>query len=162
VTIFAAAATGDFPPDTMFVRKPVYALVEIEKSNILFNLDTLPLKLVPIALVQETFEVECKQLLPVQERTKRVTKTKMKVTRKQFPFVPAYSITTYNSQGQTLPKIIVDLVFPPGSRPQVAAAYVPISRVKKLENLIFLQPFSVSALQTRPSPDLLKELARLN
>ncbi|CAF4463540.1 unnamed protein product [Didymodactylos carnosus] len=146
-----AATTGDFPPDTMFVRKPLYALIEIQKSNISSKLDTLPQKLVPIALVEETFEVKCKELLTEEERRKRMKKTKLKVTRKQFPFVPAYSITTYKSQGQTLPKIIVDLVFPPGSRPQVAAAYVPVSRVKKLDNLIFLRPFPISALQVRPN-----------
>ncbi|CAF1287657.1 unnamed protein product, partial [Didymodactylos carnosus] len=157
-----AATTDDFPPDTMFVRKPLYALVEIQKSNISSKLDTLPQKLVPIALVEETFEVECKELLSEDERRKRMKKTKLKVTRKQFPFVPAYSITTYKSQGQTLPKIIVDLVFPPGSRPQVAAAYVPVSRVKKLDNLIFLRPFPISALRVRPNPDLLKELDRLD
>ncbi|CAF1529169.1 unnamed protein product [Didymodactylos carnosus] len=42
----AAATTGDFPPDTIFIRKPLYALVEIQKSNISSKLDTLPQKLV--------------------------------------------------------------------------------------------------------------------
>ncbi|CAF1545855.1 unnamed protein product [Didymodactylos carnosus] len=157
-----APTTCDFPPDTMFVRRPLYALVEIQKSNISSILDTLPQKLVPIALVEETFQVECKELLPERERRKNVVKTKVKVTRKQFPFVPAYSITTYKSQGQTIPKIVVDLVFPPGCKPQVAAAYVPISRVKKLDDLILLRSFPLSALRVNPNQDLLEELDRLD
>ncbi|CAF1378844.1 unnamed protein product, partial [Didymodactylos carnosus] len=72
------ATIGDFPPDTMFMRKPLYALVEIQKPNISSKLDTLPQKLVPRALVEETFEVECKELLSEEERRKRMTKIKLK------------------------------------------------------------------------------------
>ncbi|CAF4193097.1 unnamed protein product [Rotaria sp. Silwood2] len=44
------------------------------------------------------------------------------------------NITTHKSQGQTLNKIIVDLVTPPGSV-EVASIYVPLSRVKRLDDL---------------------------
>ena len=65
-----------------------------------------------------------------------VTSNKADGTRRTaFPFVPAYALTICKSQGQTLPNIVIwmDSMFvPPG------AAYVALSRVRKLHNLRFL------------------------
>ena len=81
--------------------------------------------------------------------------------RKALPLVPAYSITTHKSQGQTLPKIIVDLVMPPGPV-ELASIYVPLSRVKRLQDLLILRPFQFDVLQKKPSKSQLDELRRLN
>ncbi|CAF4946825.1 unnamed protein product, partial [Rotaria magnacalcarata] len=49
-------------------------------------------------------------------------------------------MTTHKSQGQTLGKIIIDLVMPPGPV-EVASVYVPLSRVKRLDDLLIIRPF---------------------
>ena len=87
-------------------------------------------------------------------------KTTISVKRKTLPLIPAYSITTHKSQGQTRPKIVIDLNMPSGMV-EVASAYVPLSRVQKLTDLIILQDFSISALQVKPSKSQIVELNRL-
>ena len=81
--------------------------------------------------------------------------------RKALPLIPAYSITTHKSQGQTLPKIVIDLNMPPGAV-EVASAYVPLSRVQRLSDLVILQDFSVDALRVKPSKGQIAELNRLS
>ena len=49
---------------------------------------------------------------------------------------------------------------PPGSV-EVASAYVPLSRVKQLTDLVILQDFNISALQVKPSKGQLTEINRL-
>lgn len=87
-------------------------------------------------------------------------KTTITVKRRGLPIIPAYSITTHKSQGQTLPKIVIDLNMPPGMV-EVASAYVPLSRVKQLTDLVILQEFSIKALQVKPSRGQTTELNRL-
>ena len=64
-----------------------------------------------------------------------VTTTKVDGSRKSmYPFVPAYAITICKSQGQTLPNVIVwfNCMYVPAD-----AAYVAVSRARKLDNLRF-------------------------
>ena len=70
-------------------------------------------------------------------------------------------MTTHKSQGQTLGKVIIDLVMPPGPN-EVVSVYVPLSRVKRLEDLLIVRPFEFSTLQVKPSTAQLEELKRLN
>ncbi|CAF2117814.1 unnamed protein product, partial [Rotaria magnacalcarata] len=74
---------------------------------------------------------------------------------------PAYSVTTHKSQGQTLGEIIIDLAIPPGPV-EVASVYGPLSRVKRLDDLLIVRPFDFAALQVKPSTAQRKELNRLN
>jgi hypothetical protein len=65
-----------------------------------------------------------------------------------YPFVPAYSVTICKSQGQTLPEVVIWMdakIVPAG------AAYVALSRVKRLENLFFLTETAKD--QYRPAAD---------
>ncbi|CAM4955818.1 unnamed protein product [Rotaria socialis] len=70
-------------------------------------------------------------------------------------------MTTHKSQGQTLGKIIIDLVMPPGPV-EVASVYVPLSRVKRLDDLLIIRPFEFAALQVKPSTAQREELKRLD
>ncbi|CAF1447530.1 unnamed protein product [Rotaria magnacalcarata] len=70
-------------------------------------------------------------------------------------------MTTHKSQGQTLGKIIIDLVMPPGPI-EVASVYVPLSRVKRLDDLLIIRPFEFVALQVKPSTAQREELKRLD
>ncbi|CAF1153239.1 unnamed protein product [Adineta ricciae] len=70
--------------------------------------------------------------------------------RRALPLVPAYSITAHKSQGQTLNKVVIDLKLPKDTD-DIAAVYVPLSRVKRLSDLIILRHFDYKVLVTKPS-----------
>ena len=153
-----------FTVDTIFVRNAQYALVEIPTSKVkkLHSLDPF---IVPIPVIEKTFEVNLDKLYSNKGRitkvlSQRKLKTNITVKRKGLPLIPAYSITTHKSQGQTLPKIVIDLNMPPGAV-EVASAYVPLSRVRKLEDLVILQNFSIDVLRVKPSKGQIDELKRL-
>ena len=82
-------------------------------------------------------------------------------SRRGRPLVPAYSITTHKSRGQTLTKIIIDLNRPPGMV-EVASSYVPLSRVKQLADIAILRDFDISALRIIPSMGQTDELSRFS
>lgn len=153
-----------FPSNTIYIRKPLYALVEINTSQVETDLDGLPSKLIPIPLIKKQFTIPVKQLFgslfqAVQGR-KKVPET-IRITRTQLPIVPAFAITTYKAQGLTMNKIVVDLQVPIGTK-QVASIYVPLSRVKSGEDVVILRPFDMKVLQIRPTPAQDAELKRLD
>jgi hypothetical protein len=152
-----------FPDNTKLITSPKYALVEFPTCKLASELKELKTKVIPIPIREQTFFCNLKDLLP--EIVTKLTKankrtTKLSIKRKALPLIPAYSITTHKSQGQTLNKIIVDLVMPPGPI-EVASIYVPLSRVKRLDDLLILRPFDSSCLQVKPSTSQLAEIQRL-
>ena len=52
-----------FPSNSIYVRKPLYALVEMNSSQVETNLDGLQPKLIPISLVKKEFSISIKQVL---------------------------------------------------------------------------------------------------
>ena len=85
----------------------------------------------------------------------------IQITRRQLPIVPAFAITTYKAQGLTMNKIVVVLQVPVGTL-QVASIYVPLSRVKRAEDVAILRPFDMKILQVRHSLAQDAELKRLD
>ncbi|CAF1245992.1 unnamed protein product [Adineta steineri] len=153
-----------FTTDTVFVRNAQYALVEVPKSK-LKNLDSLDPFIIPIPVIEKTFDINLEKLYADKGAIMKMFKDKklkatISVKRKALPLIPAYSITTHKSQGQTLPKIVIDLNMPPGMV-EVASAYVPLSRVEQLTDLVILQDFNISALQVKPSKGQITEVNRL-
>ena len=115
---------------------PDYIIVELE--DVSFRpLDGLPPNHVPIFLRRESFQVH----LPGRKK-------KVSVNRIHFPLVPLFSCTTHKSQGQTLKKAIVDLIPRGGSTRGLGIefAYVPLSRVRRLQDLTILRPFDPAIL----------------
>ncbi|CAF1498169.1 unnamed protein product [Adineta ricciae] len=154
-----------FTPDTVFVRNAQYALVEIPKSK-MSKLDSLDPLIIPIPAIEKTFDVDLEKFYSDKGAVTKLFKNKkvkatISIKRKALPLIPAYSITTHKSQGQTLPKIVIDLNMPPGMV-EVASAYVPLSRIQQLTDLVILQDFSIEALQVKPSKGQLAELNRLS
>jgi ATP-dependent exoDNAse (exonuclease V) alpha subunit len=138
--------------------------VEINASQVETNLDALRPKLIPIPLIKKRFTVSIKQLFGhLFERVQggRKIPQVIQVTRTQLPIVPAFAITTYKAQGLTMNKIVVDLQVPLGTL-QVASVYVPLSRVKRAEDIVILRPFDMKVLQVRPSSAQDIELKRLD
>ena len=76
------------------------------------------------------------------------------VNRFQFPIVPRFSCTAHKAQGMTLSKAIVDLVpIPTSTSNDISFSYVPLSRVRRLEDLTILRPFNSSVIKNiQPCP----------
>ncbi|CAF3643931.1 unnamed protein product, partial [Rotaria socialis] len=147
-----------------FITQPKYALVEFPNSKLDSELAELQPKIIPIPIKEQTFPFDVKELLAenVAKAAKiNIKNTKISIKRRALPLIPAYSMTTHKSQGQTLSKIIIDLVMPPGPV-EVASVYVPLSRVKRLDDLLIIRPFEFAALQVKPSTAQREELKRLD
>lgn len=80
------------------------------------------------------------------------------IKRKQLPILPALAMTVHKAQGLTLDKAIVDLASCRGTE----SAYVMLSRVRRLEDLVVLRPFSKEKITCRPSEDIRREFKRLS
>lgn len=154
--------TKKFPKNTIYIHKPVFALIELIKTEKLPNLEDLPPNIIPVPLEEVDISIDLSKMLPKALRKQYIKSPLIKVKRKQFPLVPAYAFTTHKSQGQTIPRAILDLNFPPPPfKKEVAAAYVPLTRVKVMEDLAFCRDFPLSTLQIQPSKEQKAEIQRL-
>lgn len=81
--------------------------------------------------------------------------------RRQLPLCPAKALTVHAAQGKTLRAVCVDLPLPRGEQHAAAKLYVAISRVEKLEQLVFLRPFDLADIQHQPPAELFDEINRL-
>ncbi|CAF4616096.1 unnamed protein product [Rotaria socialis] len=150
-----------FPNNTQYVHRPLYALIEIARSKIECNLEELQPKLVPIPLMEQTFRVDVTDILPKGKRSTSNGKAILSIKRRALPFVPTDCITTHKSQGQTLNKVVIDLKLP-NETDDIAAVYVPLSRVKRLADLIILRQFDYKVLLIKPSKSQIAEIERLD
>jgi hypothetical protein len=149
---------------TICARKPLYALMEINTSQVETSLDGLCPRLIPIPLIKKEFNVPFKQLFRrLFERGQHVKKVPevIQFTRTQLPIVPECGITTYKAQRLTVNKIVRD--------PQVSletshgsSIYVPISRLKRAQDVAILHPVDMKVVQIRPSLTQDAELKRLD
>ena len=121
-----------------FEQPPEYVIVELE-DICMETLEGLPPNHVPIFLKTESFQVR----MPGKKKS-------INVNRHHFPLVPRFSCTAHKSQGQTLRKVIVDLAPLNGKTKGIGIefAYVPLSRVRRLEDLTILRPFDPMILKT--------------
>ena len=69
-------------------------------------------------------------------------------TRTQFPLTVAYSITVHKSQGPTLELAVMDVTTPGFVS---GLTYVMVSRVKKLQGVMFDAAFDLGDLQSHES-----------
>ncbi len=90
------------------------------------------------------------------------TKTYANIYRYQLPLVASYSYTSYKSQNKTLDAVVADLLPPHGIPIEPSFAYVPLSRVRSLQDLIILRPFPITVLQGRRPDDLIAQDKRFN
>ncbi len=75
--------------------------------------------------------------------------------------IPAYLITIHKRQGQTLKNAVIDLKLP-NENDHLASIYVPLSRVKRLANLIILRHFDYKVLLMKPNKSQIAEMERLD
>ena len=77
----------------------------------------------------------------------------LKLTRNQFPLMPAYAMTAHAAQGQTFSNgAIVDLRL--GGSSSAMASYVAITRVERREDLLIYRPFPRNLFMNRQQPGL--------
>ena len=151
----------EFPNSTRHVHQPLYGLVEINKSKVEHGLEQLQPKLIPIPVMEQAFRVDISDIVPKEKRPRSSRKTILSIKRRALPLVPAYSLTTHKSQGQTLNKVVVDLKLP-NETDDIAAIYVPLSRVKRLTDLVILRYFDYKVLLIKPSKSQLADIERLD
>ena len=113
-------------------------------------------------MVEQTFRVDIGDILPKDKKSKLNHKTMLSIKRRALPLAPAYCITTHKSQGQTLNKVVIDLKLPNDNQDDIAAIYVPLSRVKRLVDLIIIRHFDYKVLTIKPSKSQLAEIERLD
>ncbi|CAF1689654.1 unnamed protein product, partial [Adineta ricciae] len=102
-----------FPVNIQYVHKPIYALVEISKSKVECNLEKLQPKLIPIPIMEQTFQVDISDIPPkINNKSKTNRKAILSIKRRALPLVPTYSITAHKRQGQTLSKVVIDRQLP--------------------------------------------------
>ena len=156
-----AISNPTFPSNTVYVRKPLYALVQLPQCKLASALTDLQPTCIPIVPEQKTIKVDLKSILSSAQKRLLQNKTTITITRCQLPLIPAYALTTHKCQGKTLESGVIDIVPPPYSKPDLAQTYVPISRFTSLEAMAILRPFPRSILNQKPHPDMKAELQRL-
>ncbi|CAF1489005.1 unnamed protein product, partial [Adineta ricciae] len=151
-----------FPSNTRYIHKPLYAIIEIVRSDIECSFEQLQRNLVPIPLMEQTFRINIADIIPKDKRKSKSNRnTMLSIKRRALPLVPAYCITTHKSQGQTLTNVVIDLKLP-SRTDDLAAIYVPLSRVKRLNDLIILRHFEYKTLLTKPTKSQVDEIERLD
>jgi hypothetical protein len=150
-----------FPNNTQYIHQPLYALIEIARSTIECNLEQLQPKLIPVPLMEQTFRTDVADMLPKNKKPTSNQNTVLSSKRRALLLIPAYSITTHKSQGQTLSNVVIDLKLP-NVTDDIAAVYVPLSHVKRLADFTILRHFDYKVLLIKPSKSQLAEIERLD
>ncbi|CAF4063536.1 unnamed protein product [Rotaria sp. Silwood1] len=150
-----------FPNNTVYMRKPLYALVELPQCKLASSLTDLEPTMIPILPEQKTIKIDLKSFVTPTQKRLLNNKTSITITRSQLPIVPAFALTTHKCQGKTLSYGIIDLVPPPYSKPDLANIYVPISRFTSRDTMAILRHFPATSLDQKPHPDMIAELKRL-
>ncbi|CBJ33415.1 conserved unknown protein [Ectocarpus siliculosus] len=83
-----------------------------------------------------------------------INKRKFTFKRRQIPLTAGCLSSVYRSQGQTMPKIILDIRRPPGHAVDCAAVYVALSRATGLGDLNLLFPVTLQDLNQPQNPDI--------
>lgn len=147
---------------TIFVRKPISALIEIPTCNIHGVFDGLSSKIIPIPLVEGRFTVSTHKILNNSTKNFFKKPKQFSVKRVQFSIIPAYAITTYKSQGQTMIRIVIDLILPPFACKEIATAYVPLSRAQTLDNILILRDFEFASINISQTFNQKLEIDKIN
>jgi len=84
------------------------------------------------------------------------------VTRFQYPITTAYCFTDYRAQGQTIPRVIVDIASPPSGKLSLFNLYVALSRSSGRETIRLLREFDDKIFLEAHEPELVLEDERLD
>ena len=96
-----AISNPSFPSNTVYVRKLLYALVQLPQCKLASALTDLQPTLISIVSEQKTIKVDLKTCLSPAQKRLLQNKTTITITRCQLPLIPAYAMTIYKCQGKT-------------------------------------------------------------
>lgn len=105
------------------------------------NLGELQPNLVPIPLLEQTYRVDTGDIFREDKYSKSKHNITLSIKRRRLPLAPAYLIAALRNQGQCLSKAVVDLKLP-NDTDDSFAIYVPVSRAKRMIDLIIIRHFS--------------------
>ncbi|KIJ26591.1 hypothetical protein M422DRAFT_125699, partial [Sphaerobolus stellatus SS14] len=72
----------------------------------------------------------------------------------QLPIIPGFAYTAHNSQGRSMNRACIDFT----SCPDIACAYVMLSRLRSLSGLSILRPFSFNKINNHTPQEVRNEL----
>ena len=102
-------------------------------------------------------------IFPAKSSMQIVLERKMKtIARLQYPITAAYSFTDYCSQGQTIPRVMVDIASPPTGKLSLFNLYVTLSRSSGRETIRLLREFDDEMFLDTHEPELVWEDERLD
>lgn len=87
-------------------------------------------------------------VIPIYRSTRDFYYERALRRRTQFPVRLAYAITIHKAQGMTMRRAVLDLSI---GHKDLTLFYVAVSRVRRLEDLMFEQPFGLRRLSTEES-----------
>lgn len=100
-------------------------------------------------------------IVPVEYKFSIGANPTTRVTRRQFPLVPAYAFTDFKSQGQTINHVLVDIGKTSSFALSPFNAYVALSRGRSRETIRLLRDFDDKLFTRHPSESLRVEDQRL-
>ena len=127
---------------------PQCVLVKLNRTRAT-RLDNLEDGVIPIFPAQSSMQIT------LQKKSKTVT-------RAQYPITAAYCFTDYRSQGQTIPRVIVDIASPPTGKLSLFNLYVALSRSSGREAVRLLRDFDDKIFLEAHEPELVLEDERLD
>lgn len=131
---------------------PSYVLIKLARTRA-SCLDGLEHAVIPVEALTSTMEIE----VPGSDGNKH----RRTVRRRQLPITPAYAFTDYQSQGQTITHVIVDIAPPPSGALSLFNVYVALSRSSGRDTIRLLRDFDYRVFKKTHDPHLLQEDERL-
>ena len=147
---------GIHPVD--FDKDEDYIVVELQNISMMAPLPGLLPNQIPITAKKGNFTY-----FPKGQKGKDGKPKKVNISIEHFPLVPKFSITSHKSQGMTLNKAFVDLVPVQKNPVEINFSYVPLSRVRRLQDLHILRIFPEEVLKTQMNTsckEMLEEFKR--
>ena len=130
-----------------FDKDEDYIVVELKNISMMAALPGLLPNQIPITAKKGSFTYH-----PKGQKGKDGKPKKVNISIEHFPLVPKFSITSHKSQGMTLNKAFVDLVPVQKNPVDINFAYVPLSRVRRLDDLNILRLFPEEVLKAKVNP----------
>ena len=87
----------------------------------------------------------------------RTSDNKYDIHHHQFPMTTTYAFTNYQSQGQTIPYVIVDITTPPTRGLNFFNLYIALSKSSGHSSIQLLQDFDDELFQKCHNPALLQD-----
>lgn len=147
----------DEPPlgdESMVTLKhlPAYILVKLNRTRAT-KLEGLDDNIIPVEMATRSVQIKVRG-----NGGKYSTHT---VRHRQFPMTPAYCFTDYRSQGQTIPKVVIDITTPPTGTLSLFNLYVALSRSSGQSSIRLLRDFDNELFQKSHDTALMQEDDRL-